>query len=393
MKVDRKHFPEKGEEIIDFEHKGKLYRIIKTEKQVSIHVGTHHTDEFFAHAGLDESRVTMGMHSINAEGAVVSDVNRTISLYPSTYFTDLKPGEDTVKVTRVDLRNGGKSFDIEVVNDKLYEFCRKSFLAATEGDFNKAPDFFGYLLELFFNHHDRYFNESSVPVRAMSQEESEADWSHHATGYHYWSAQAFQKWVLGDFTKEQAAVMYRQYLKSNGITDDDRSANRLMAKNLDHVRELLLQESNSIKETDFVTDTCVIDGSNVAWSIGPEDGKAHVRWLEMTIEHAKRDWKRTLVIADASLPHQIDDPRRLKVMIDDGTVRLAPAGSQADHFILSEADRLGAIVLTGGERYQDRTDMFSWLKDGNRVLPVMLNADGSGVIIYKSGKPKPALQT
>ena len=67
-------------------------------------------------------------------------------------------------------------------------------------------------------------------------------------------------------------------------------------------------------------------------------------------------------MADAALRHQIDQADEYEVLVENGTIRQAPAGTDADYFILSLARELDAAVVSN-DRYRDRMDAFPEARD------------------------------
>ena len=59
-------------------------------------------------------------------------------------------------------------------------------------------------------------------------------------------------------------------------------------------------------------------------------------------------------------------------MIDDGMVRQAPAGTDADYFILSFARELNASIVSN-DRFRDRIKQFPEVRD--RVIRYMILQD------------------
>jgi hypothetical protein len=59
-------------------------------------------------------------------------------------------------------------------------------------------------------------------------------------------------------------------------------------------------------------------------------------------------------------------------MIDDGMVRQAPAGTDADYFILSFARELNGCVVSN-DRFRDRIKQFPEIRD--RVIRYMIVQD------------------
>ena len=111
----------------------------------------------------------------------------------------------------------------------------------------------------------------------------------------------------------------------------------------------------------------LVDGSNVAHST--EGGPPMVANLLAIRDKLVEEGLEPIIVADAALRHQIDDPRRYEQMIDDGLVRQAPAGTDADYFILSFARELNASVVSN-DRFRDRMKAFPEVRD--RVIRYMI---------------------
>lgn len=113
----------------------------------------------------------------------------------------------------------------------------------------------------------------------------------------------------------------------------------------------------------------VVDGSNIAHGSRTSDGKPRVANLTAVCDALEAEGFDVTVIVDAALFHQVDDPAALDMLIDRGVIHQAPAGTDADYFILSYADEIRAIVVSN-DRYRDRRDDFPWLEE--RRVPLMI---------------------
>ncbi|HET7036420.1 MAG TPA: hypothetical protein VFI42_12125 [Thermomicrobiaceae bacterium] len=113
----------------------------------------------------------------------------------------------------------------------------------------------------------------------------------------------------------------------------------------------------------------VVDGSNVAWEDQNANGKPQIRNLRDMRKTLTRMGFDPIVIVDAALHHQIDQPDELDKLIDAGEIFQAPAGTDADYFVLETAkDRDAPFVSNDTERdYQDR---FTHLRQ--RRIPFMI---------------------
>jgi len=126
----------------------------------------------------------------------------------------------------------------------------------------------------------------------------------------------------------------------------------------------------SLSGREQATNVVLVDGSNVAHSI--EGEPPHVANLIAIREKLREEGLEPIIVADASLRHQIDEPQRYEKMIDDGMVRQAPAGTDADYFILSFARELNASVVSN-DRFRDRIKQFPEIRD--RMIRYMIVQD------------------
>jgi hypothetical protein len=126
----------------------------------------------------------------------------------------------------------------------------------------------------------------------------------------------------------------------------------------------------SLSEREQSSNVVLVDGSNVAHSI--EGEPPHVANLVAVREKLREEGLEPIIVADAALRHQIDDPRSYEKMIDEGMVRQAPAGTDADYFILSFARELNASIVSN-DRFRDRMKQFPEVRD--RVIRYMILQD------------------
>ena len=99
----------------------------------------------------------------------------------------------------------------------------------------------------------------------------------------------------------------------------------------------------------------LVDGSNVAHS--SEGDQAMLGNIVLVCEKLREEGYEPVVVVDAALRHQIDDRSAYERMVDDGTIRQAPAGTDADYFILSFARELDASIVSN-DRFRDRQKAF-----------------------------------
>lgn len=126
----------------------------------------------------------------------------------------------------------------------------------------------------------------------------------------------------------------------------------------------------------------LVDASNVAHAT--EGGEALLANIRLVQEKLREEGLDPVIVADAALRHQIDDKNRYEQMIDNGLVHQAPAGTDADYFILSFAREMGAPVLTN-DRFRDRAAEFPEERD--RIIRYMI-VDGEVVLERRNKRRK-----
>lgn len=118
----------------------------------------------------------------------------------------------------------------------------------------------------------------------------------------------------------------------------------------------------------------LVDASNVAHST--EGGEARIRNIGLVAEKLREEGLEPIIVADAALRHKIDDKAAYERLIDEGRVHQAPAGTDADYFILSFAREMDARILTN-DRFRDRAKDFP--RERDRVIRYMI-VDGEVVL-------------
>jgi hypothetical protein len=99
----------------------------------------------------------------------------------------------------------------------------------------------------------------------------------------------------------------------------------------------------------------LVDGSNVAHS--GEGEQARLGNIVLVCDKLRDEGYDPVVMVDAALRHQIDDRASYERMVDGGQIRQAPAGTDADYFILSFARELDASIVSN-DRFRDRQKAF-----------------------------------
>jgi hypothetical protein len=124
----------------------------------------------------------------------------------------------------------------------------------------------------------------------------------------------------------------------------------------------------------------LVDGSNVAHST--EGERVWLSNIVAVCDKLREEGYEPLVLADAALRHQIDDKAEYERMIDGGLIRQAPAGTDADYFILSFARELDASIVSN-DRFRDRQRAFP---DAARRLIKYMVLQGEVVLERRTGR-------
>ena len=130
----------------------------------------------------------------------------------------------------------------------------------------------------------------------------------------------------------------------------------------------------------------VLDASNIVLH-GPKPKKnvGRIENLLLVMKKLQDKGFKVIAVADASLRHKVDRPDVLEKMIEKGKVYQAPAGTPADYFLLSIADREYGIVISN-DVFKEWKDMFPWVRDRYRVVRYMIA--GNEVYLYPDIKPR-----
>lgn len=115
----------------------------------------------------------------------------------------------------------------------------------------------------------------------------------------------------------------------------------------------------------------IIDGSNVAHST--EGEKPRLANIELVWEKLSEEGYEPVAVVDAALRHQIDEPTRYEELIEEGRIKQAPAGTDADYFILSFARELEGVVVSN-DRFKDRQKDFPEARD-NVIRYMIVNGE------------------
>jgi hypothetical protein len=125
----------------------------------------------------------------------------------------------------------------------------------------------------------------------------------------------------------------------------------------------------------------LVDGSNVAHST--EGGGPRLENIVLICRKLDEEGYAPIVVTDAALRHQIDDRDGFERRVGEGRIKQAPAGTDADYFILAFARELEAAIVSN-DRFRDRADAFPEARD--RIIRYMIVADE--VVFERRNKPR-----
>ena len=108
----------------------------------------------------------------------------------------------------------------------------------------------------------------------------------------------------------------------------------------------------------------VVDASNVAHHVKNENRQPQMSNILAAVKALEESGDEFVIIADASLRHEIDDREGFERLLESDNVEEVPAGNDADHFILDIATREKAKVLSN-DKFRDYAAEFRNKKDKN----------------------------
>ena len=112
----------------------------------------------------------------------------------------------------------------------------------------------------------------------------------------------------------------------------------------------------------------IVDGANVAHS-SPSNGEPRLSNIVAMRKALIDEGYDPVVIVDATLRHSIDDPEQLEALLESEEIRQAPAGTDADYFVLKIADENDAVVISN-DLFEDYEDQYPWIEE--RRIPFMI---------------------
>ena len=127
----------------------------------------------------------------------------------------------------------------------------------------------------------------------------------------------------------------------------------------------------------------IIDAANVAHFHKGEGSKAKLKNITLAVKALEQGNHDFLIIADASLRHNIDDKETFVRLVEDGIIDEVPVGTIADHYILDLAYEEDAKVLSN-DKFRD---FMSEFPDINSIR-IPFSIQDNELIMGKTKKPK-----
>ncbi|RBQ22715.1 hypothetical protein ALNOE001_15990 [Candidatus Methanobinarius endosymbioticus] len=127
----------------------------------------------------------------------------------------------------------------------------------------------------------------------------------------------------------------------------------------------------------------VIDASNVAHSGKEGDSSPKLQNILSAVKYLEDNENDCVIIADASLKHEIDDKEKYMHLVEEEAIEEVPSGNNADHFILQLAEEENAEILSN-DFFKDFKDEFKDIQ--SKRLPFTFN--GENIEIAEAKKPK-----
>ena len=104
----------------------------------------------------------------------------------------------------------------------------------------------------------------------------------------------------------------------------------------------------------------VVDASNVAHHVKNENSQPQMANILAAVKALEESEDEFVIIADASLRHEIDDKVAFEKLLESENVEEVPAGIDADHFILEIAYSERAKILSN-DKFRDYAAEFKSL--------------------------------
>lgn len=126
-----------------------------------------------------------------------------------------------------------------------------------------------------------------------------------------------------------------------------------------------------------------MDASNVAHSGKRQDDQPSLDKILLAVKTLKDMGYQPVLIADASLRHEIDRKEDFNQLLEEGKILQVPSGTTADHYLLKMAEEENGKILSN-DAFREYNDEFQDIN--SRRVPY--NFKGNKIFIGSSAKPK-----
>lgn len=127
----------------------------------------------------------------------------------------------------------------------------------------------------------------------------------------------------------------------------------------------------------------IIDASNIAHYKNEGNSKAKLSNIISAVKALEKGDHDFVIIADASLRHNIDEKDNFIKLVNDDIIDEVPVGTIADHFILELADEEDAKILSN-DKFRDFASEFPDIKS----MRIPFSFKNGDLVMGKARKPK-----
>jgi hypothetical protein len=115
----------------------------------------------------------------------------------------------------------------------------------------------------------------------------------------------------------------------------------------------------------------IVDGANIAWEEKTEDGKPKLANILVVKRDLEKMGYNPIIIVDASLRHNIDDPDQFDELEKSQVLRQSPSGTDADLFVLEFGARFHVPVVSN-DTFKERQEQYPWIRH-DRVTVMIID--------------------
>lgn len=113
----------------------------------------------------------------------------------------------------------------------------------------------------------------------------------------------------------------------------------------------------------------VVDGSNVAYVERSSNGDPKIGNIVVVCKELCGKGYDPIVVVDADLRNEIDDPCQLGTLLDRQEIRQAPADTDVAYFVLELAERYDCQIISN-DQFKQHRKYYPWIE--RRRVPLMI---------------------